>query len=372
MAAPCGLTFPLLNGVPASYVHNAGQQLAAGFAVRLVEVGLADPAGWRHAGGQPVEFLEETLREWQRAAGGNQVGDEHIHVGGGILSDIRTFFWESAVDQDLKRMWVLFDQEGYHDLVEMRHVVTLLDAWHPRLAATVYDCLRSLNRIGFVWDDGETHEWLDMYGDWIIERTIEAREYAEQGVEVEDDWPIEATEDGRVRISDMRLPSLREKPLTAVGVRRILPQLPPHVRTLVEAAVELRAAVEAVEVPFERNHYALFDELELHETSHRVPPVLVLPMERYDAIERAWDEENMAISQMGEPVQPLLAYWFDATDDEDLLWAHRTFEQVVSAYAQAARLVKLLPTEDPRSLGSILAEVEEEDQVDWARVAVQV
>lgn len=371
MASAGGLTFPLLDGTPASYVHDAGRHLAASFAARLVEVGLADPADWRLANGDPVEFLEATLREWQRAAGGDALGGDAL--GGGILSDIRTFFWQAAVDQDLRRMWVLFDQEGYHDLVEMGHVVTLLDAWHPRLAATVYDCLRSLGRIGFVWDDVETGEWLDMHGDWIIECTIEARAHAEPGVEPEEDWPIEADEDGRIRILDMRLPSLREKPLTDGGVRRILPQLPPRVRTLMEAATELRATVEGIEVAFERTHYSLFDELDLHETSHRTPPVLVLPMERYDAIERAWDEENMAISQMGEPVQPLLAFWFDATDDADLLWAHRTFQQVVGAYALAARVVELLPTDDPRSLASILSEVDEEaDGPDPVRVAVQV
>lgn len=365
MAAPGGLTFPLLEGVEPSYTHRVGAPLAAALAARLIEVELADPADWSRAERDPMEFLEVTLQEWQRAAGGEAVGDDYVYVGAGILSDLRSFFWEEAQDDSLERMWVLFEHEHQHDLVEMRHTVALLEQVHPRLPATFYHwLLGAVNTVGYAWDAYETGEFFEMYGDWIIEREADARLYAEENgeeYEPENGWPIELTESDSgyplVRVKEMRLPALLRKPLAESSVRRLLPRLTPRPRKIMELALQLRDAARSVDVR-ERGWWNFTEEYELYEISHRIPPVVVLPMERYDAIERGFDEENMAMSQMGEPVPPLLAFHFDATDDDDLRWAHEMFTATVRTYAVLAELLPLLPTDDPSKLVESLVEVE--------------
>lgn len=360
MAAAGGLSFPLLEGVPDSYVHEAGQPLAAALGARMVEVGIADPADWRLADGNPIAFLEATLHRWQLDAGGQAVDREHIGVGAVILSDLRTFFWEPAEDARLDRMWIVFEQAGYHDLLEMRHVVTLLERVHPRLPATFERWfVGAIDTVGFVWNALAAREWMEMYGDWIVEREAEALTYArERGEEYETSgWPVRLDDRGRLFIDDMRLPALRLDPLAESTVRRMTPKLAPRVRKIMQLALEMRTAAESLEVR-DRLHHKVMEELELYEFSHRIPPVFVLPMERYDAIERAWDEENVAMSQMGEPVQPLLAFHFDATDDDDLRWAHDTFMAVTRIYALAAELVPLLPTKDPTTLAETLVDLE--------------
>lgn len=365
MAAAGGLTFPLLEGVAPSYTHQVGAPLAASLGARLIEVGLADPADWTLAERNPIDFLQLTLQGWQRAAGGEAVGEDYVFVAGAILSDLRSFFWEEAQDNSLDRMWAVFGHEHQHDLVEMRHTVALLEQVHPRLPATFYSWLtQAVNSVGYVWDAHETSEFLDMHGDWIVEREVEARTYAqEQGEDYNPEygWPIEVQETASgyatVKVKEMRLPALLRKPLAESSVRKLLPPLTPRPRKIMELALQLREAAEAVDVR-ERGWWNFTEEFELYEISHRYPPVLVLPMERYDAIERAWDEENEAISQMGEPIPPLLAFHFDATDDDDLRWAHSMFTATVRTYAVLAELLPLLPTRDPSTLVESLVELD--------------
>lgn len=371
MAAPGGLTLPVLRGVPQRFVRETAKPLAAALAARLIEVGLADPAGWPASERDPQTFLQATVARWSSEAGGDAVGEDFIGVAAGLLSDIRPFFWEAAEDPRLDRMWVVFEHDHSHEIVEMQHVVSLLEPVHPRLPAAFDHLLvSSLNSVGYVWNAWEAREWFEMYGDWVIEQVAESRAHAERtGEEHEDPWPIEVIEPKEkggwptFATKDMRLPALRRKPLAESSVRRLLPKLTPRVRRIMEIVLEMNRLVNltrADDAPiqlFERLHYQA-EEVEHLEIHFQHPPVLVMPMERYDAIERTWDEQNHALMNMGEPVHPLLAYHFDATKDEEIRWAHQVFQKTTRVFALAAELMPLLPTRDPSALSEALVELE--------------
>lgn len=348
--------------MPAAYTRADGRPAAAALARRMIEAGIADAGAWPDAAGDPFVFVKAAMDGWAAEVGADVVGAKYIGVGALIASDIDQMLWEEPSEPRLEELWLVFFSDYWHSIVHMGHVTTLLERVHPRLPATWYAAFTAgLQAVARIWDHRVANEWYYMYGDHLLEVAADEAAWAAENGEdpPEHDWPIEATRDGRYgwdfRVKELRLPALQQKPLADSTVRKLRRTMPERVQAIMDRTRELARTAEKAPRPWPEG---FFDDHRTTPDAMRPGPILVFPMERHDAIERAWDEENMQMGQMGEPVLPYMAIPFDATDDESLRGVRRDFQTIARVFALAEEIVGLLPEHDPGALVESLREVD--------------
>lgn len=316
---------------------------------RLIEVELVDPALWDRAEGDPEAFLELAIEGWIKEAGADVI--EKLGVAAQLSSDVDLLFdFDSGEVPTIDRMYLAFVSTYWYQTVEMADVVDLLGTVHPRLPRTFQvwflDALRS---VADVWGVDETREWLDMCSGYVYETAMLAIEEGE-----EPPWPIEITGEYEFRV-DIDHPALTKKPLAESTVRKLRRLMPARVRRIMDLTIEIRKAAQ--EVP-ERYPEGFFSEKVGVEFQYP-PPLLVLPNEQGDVIERVWDEDNWQRGEVGGAAAPYVVLPFHPLDDEDLQRVHRDFVAVARVFALAERIYSLLPREAPSSLSETLREVDE-------------
>lgn len=349
LATAGGLTIPSLDDVPTSYTWSDQVDVAAQIAARMIEADVADPEDWEYALGNPVAFIEQQIKGWIMEAEAGGV-EEHFGVGALLASHVNQLFdWEGEATS-LERMYLAFVPLHWCAVIEMRHVVDLLESVHPRLPRTFeHWYVGSLRSVAEVWGVEETRDWMDVFGDWILEQCGEALAAGE-----EMPWPIQMTDEWEF-VALIDHPSLMRTPLAERTVRRRLASMPERVRKIMELTLELKKA--AAKAPMRYPEHFFDQEL---ETEWQEPlPILVLSNERYDAIERAWDSEYESRSALGEPVAPYMVLPFRPLDVDDLQRVRQDFIAAARVFGLAARIYGLLPKQDPRTLVEVLRE---EDQ----------
>lgn len=300
-------------------------------ASRLLELDLAAPADWKAVKKSPIRFLGRTLARWIREAGAEgadkQVGVAAAIVDRGQLQD---------VPPTLERMLITVEVHSYN-IVVMKHVVAWLEGVHPRLPATWYDlfCTAASRSIG-TWTVGDAEDHVD---------TLE--DYYDQ---LQDEHGADGFQDGFERPNPRGefLPALKEAPLAASTVRRLMRGLDKRRRTVLDLTLQLAEAAKAAPgAMFPANFW---DDLDDYEPGC---VAIVVVMEHGDAIERAWDEASDMRVQSGFNLAPAVAIEFDATNNDSITQAHAQFMAVARSVGLIARILDLLPNRDPQSLAEV-------------------
>ena len=352
LAPAGGLTLPHLGRLRRSFTLHSGQALAAGLGARLLECGVAHAADWKASKKNPVLFIERTLARWTREAGGDVITDEHLSVMGAIATQIDGWELYRYDDEEvpppsLERVYIGLDMPFYTTL-ELGPIIDLLKPIHPRLPATVrHALLGGFGRVLPVYGPDDAFEFLEMQSEW----------YEEGGAMEESD--SQAARDVAARES-LRIPDLYGTPLKAAAARRAVEGATVRARKLVEAALELAAATSTVTTPH-LSHTFIDDEG--MDDWQDPNPAIVIVLNRGDLTERVWDAVNDMRAQGGVPSLPPRILRFDATDDEQLIEAHREYTAWVRSCAAAERVLRCAPKGDPAALANVLDDMDEEPAV---------
>src|SRR5690606_14029708 len=123
LAPATGLTMPVLDRLRRFYEEHTSDDDALRAARALLVTGVADPADWRRAKGDHVEYMRRMLSRWVAQG----YGDMRKHPG-----TILTLHLSPETDRWYVGMWV----DRVHQ-VPLGAMVRLLEQYHPRLPATV-------------------------------------------------------------------------------------------------------------------------------------------------------------------------------------------------------------------------------------------
>jgi len=87
IAPGCHWSVPALEGIPTEYRFLGGLDAAARLGKTLLVSGVAATDAWCQAGRDPFRFIEQTLKDWIEAHGGQEI-DSDLFLRLGLVSDL--------------------------------------------------------------------------------------------------------------------------------------------------------------------------------------------------------------------------------------------------------------------------------------------
>jgi len=314
IAPGCHWSIPSLGGVPTEYQFLGGLDTAARLGKTLLFGGVAVADPWFQAGRDPFRFLEQTLKDWIEAHGGQEI-DNDLFLRLGLVSDLDPGGQGELAGGDEMYLVLEPDSAGY---VVLGPMLRLLETVHPRLPSTFFDLFtNALNRWVRIYD----------YRD-VAERVQQLREWYEGDPESE---TVELPD-----VDGATPKCLRGKALKERSVERLLGTVRNRkIRAMLEGVLELSAASRKGARPeiAESARERLMD-------SNPPVPALVAVFEKHDAIEGCFDEEAQGMLECSP--EPNLIVPLQSDDAESVRAAFQTLEVAFSVFQQGARLIKLM------------------------------
>ena len=316
------LEVPRLDGVPIHHCSFGSDAAAAHFAWVLLELGIANPADWKHSSGDPGRFLQRTLDRFIREHGETEIdGAFDLSV---TLSTVPHEWCDAEDEPDGSEMFLYF--EAYScGFINLGPALALCERAHPRLPATFARLF--LNGIGGcfrLYDHRDAEEHIS-----FLEESFDATEAAEALAALPDRGSILP-------------PCMKARPLGAKQLKALLSRMAlndPVVR-LLKAAIELQGMADGVRLP------AIPNEIrEVFSDCNAPVPVLLVIYRTGDAIEACFDNERQTMLELTPEPWPLIP--FNGTDPESTRQAFRCLGGALDVLAAARRVLDLTPGWEP-------------------------
>lgn len=337
LAPAGGLTLPRLDGIRQQYVVRDGENAAADLALGLLDLGLADDAGWDPADGSVEGFLSRTVGDWLESAGGGSSSFEtfpfQVYLTQSLIEAQGYDREDDNEESSRTRFWIGIYPEatGY---VALRHTFDWLEMADPRLPATFYARLvKAANAVFWIFDWDHAEEYL---------------------VERHDMWLDEEDEE-RDRPQPMsNVPAvLKRKPLPEATLKRLLRDRPDErlqsVFRLLDEAIAAGGPIR------EQGYWPNCLQAELGFDWQPPFPGLLSVIDAHDDTEGVFDDDMFEKSQWGVPVAPTRAWDFDLRSPASVRWAHGSLSAAARVVGLLSDLLQVLPTRDPRALVEVLA-----------------
>ena len=165
IASGCHWSIPALRGIPTEYQFFGGLDAAARLGKTLLVSGVAAADAWFQAGRDPFRFIEQTLKDWIEAHGGQEI-DSDLFLRLGLVSDLDPYGQDGGEQNGGDEMYLVLepDSAGY---VVLGPTLRLLEAVHPRLPVTFFDLFtHALNRWVRVYDYRDAAERVQQLREW--------------------------------------------------------------------------------------------------------------------------------------------------------------------------------------------------------------
>jgi hypothetical protein len=318
IASGCHWSIPSLRGIPTEYQFVGGLDAAARLAKTLLVSRVAAADAWFQAGRDPFRFIEQTLKGWIEAHGGQEI-DNDLFLRLGLVSDLDPHGQGDGEQDGGDEMFLILepDSAGY---VVLGPTLRLLETVHPRLPTTFFDLFtHALNRWVRVYDYRDAAERVQQLQEWY-----------------EGDPEGETVELPDVDGATPKCLRGKRNPLKERSVERLLGTVKNRkIRAIVEGVLELGAASRKGTRPeiAESARERLMD-------SNPPVPALVAVFEKHDAIEGCFDEEAQGMLECAP--EPNLIVPLQSDDAESVRTAFQTLEVACSVFRQGAHLIKLM------------------------------
>jgi len=209
------------------------------------------------------------------------------------------------------------DSAGY---VVLGPTLRLLEAVHPRLPVTFLDRFTAaLNGWVRVYDYRDAQEHVEILKEWV-EQEEDAHHY-----EIPN---IEQTVPGCLR---------NRRPLTAMGLRRVLPEIADRTSKGI-----LNDVMDLCEVASRASRPPISGEMGEQLMDRNPPlPVLLAVFEPHDAVEACFDEE--AQGMMEQIPEPNVILPFNGLDCSSVREVFRVLGVLCDTLACASRLIEMMP-----------------------------
>ena len=316
IASGCHWSIPSLRGIPTEYQFVGGLDAAARLAKTLLVSGVAAADSWFKAGRDPFRFIEQTLKDWIEAHGGQEI-DSDLFLRLGLVSDLDPYGQGELAGGNEMYLVLEPDSAGY---VVLGPTLRLLETVHSRLPATFFDLFtHALNRWVRVYDYRDAAERVQQLQEWY-----------------EGDPEGETVELPDVDGATPKCLRGKWNPLKERSVERLFGTVKNRkIRAMLEGVLELGAASRKGTRPeiAESARERLMD-------SNPPVPALVAVFEKHDAIEGCFDEEAQGMLECAP--EPNLIVPLQSDDAESVRTAFQTLEVACSVFQQGAHLIKLM------------------------------
>lgn len=317
MPPGCGLTIPLLQGVPLEHQLWPNQKALARLGSTLLEADIARPGDWVAGKRNPLAFIEGVLDRWLARNHRNTIG-QHFFLNVTLCTNLDRYTSIADGENGICRAYLAIEPEsaGY---VVVGPTLRRLEAVHPRLPATfAHLFLSALDR------------WVRVYDYRAAQERIEVlREWAESDADAEE-----------LELPDIEgaIPeAMRKRPLSARTVRRLIAaNADPFACRLMEGTLQLDCLSKLAKCP------VLNDTVrELLMDCGEAVPALVAVFEENDAIEGAFDEERHGMLELTP--EPNVLIPFRGQDAGDTAEAFRVLGILCGTLAAASELIGIMP-----------------------------
>ena len=310
-----GWTMPRLDGIATAHKAWRGDRVAATIGGALLRAGLANAETWASAERDPFRFIHFSLQQFVEQRGGASIRNT-FPVSLTMTGTLNEYSSEDR-EIDAANLYLTIDptEAGY---LVVGPTLRLLEAAHPRLPATFFHLLcGAVNRWVRVYDYRDALEHVERLRVWY------SSDPDCEGVEVPD---VEAT-----------IPaSMRRKPFSSSGLKRILPTLSGDIRTWMDRVVDVDTSSRA----HDRPQLSEAAQEDLSDCNGPLPCLLVV-FSRRDNIEACFDVESE--SMMEVPPEPNLIIPFSALDQAQVTTAFEALDGACTPLAAASRLIAILP-----------------------------
>ena len=318
IASGCHWSVPSLEGIPTEYQFLGGLDAAARLGKTLLLSGVATADAWVPAGRDPFRFIEQALKDWIEAHGGQEI-DSDLFLRLGLVSDLDPYGQSGGEQNAGDEMYLVLepDSAGY---VVLGPTLRLLETVHPRLPVTFFDLFtQALNRWVRVYDYRDAGERVQQLREWY-----------------EGDPEGETVELPDVEGATPKCLRGKWNPLKERFVERLLATVRNRkIRTMLEGALELGTASRKGARP----EIAESARERLMDSNPPVPALLVV-FEKHDAIEGCFDEEAQGMLECAP--EPNLIVPLRSGDVESVRAAFRTLGVACNVFQQGVRLIKLM------------------------------
>ena len=316
------LEVPRLDQVPLHHCSFGSDAAAARFAVVLVELGIANPADWKHSAGEPGRFLQRTLDRFIRQHGETEIdGAFDFSI---TLSTAAHEWCETEDEPDGSQMFLYFEAHSC-GFVNLGPALALCERAHPRLPATFARLF--LNGIGGcfrLYDHRDAEEHIS-----FLEESYDPTDAAEA---------LSALPN---RCSILP-PCMKARPLGRRQLKALLSgmALNDPVARLLKAAGGLQSLANGVRLP------AIPIEIrEVFSDCNAPVPVMLVIYRAGDAIEACFDNERQTMLELTPEPWPLIP--FNGTDLESTRQAFRGLGGALDVLAAARHVLDLAPGWEP-------------------------
>jgi hypothetical protein len=318
IAPGCHWSVPSLEAIPTEYQFLGGLDAAARLGKTLLVSGVAATDAWCQAGRDPFRFIEQTLKNWIEAHGGEKI-DSDLFLRLGLVSDLDPYGQDGGEQNGGDEMYLILepDSAGY---VVLGPMLRLLEAVHPRLPVTFFDLFtHALNRWVRVYDYRDAGERVQQLREWY-----------------ESDPEGETVELPDVDGATPKCLRGKWNPLKERSVEQLLGTVRNRkIRAMIEGVLELSAASRKGARPniTESAREPLMD-------SNPPVPALLAVFEKHDAIEGCFDEEAQGMLECAP--EPNLIVPLQSGDAESVRAAFQTLEVACNVFQQGVHLIKLM------------------------------
>lgn len=318
IAPGCHWSVPALEGIPTEYRFLGGVDAAARLGKTLLVSGIAAADAWCQAGRDPFRFIEQTLKNWIEAHGGQEI-DSDLFLRLGLVSNLDPYGQDGGEQNGGDEMYLVLepDSAGY---VVLGPTLRLLEAVHPRLPVTFFDLFtHALNRWVRVYDYRDAGERVQQLREWY--------ESDPEGETVE----LPDVDGATPKCLRGKWNSLKER-----SVEQLLGTVRNRkIRAVIEGVLELSAASRKGARPdiTESARERLMD------SNPPVPAVLAV-FEKHDAIEGCFDEEAQGMLECAP--EPNLIVPLQSGDAKSVRAAFQTLEVACNVFQQGVHLIKLM------------------------------
>ena len=316
------LEVPRLDQVPRHHCSFGSDAAAARFAGVLVELGIANPADWKHSSGEPGRFLQRTLDRFVREHGEAEIdGAFDLSV---TLSTAPHEWCETEDEPDGSQMFLYFEANSC-GFVNLGPALSLCESVHPRLPATLVRLfLNGIGRSFRLYDHRDAEENIS-----FLQESYDPTEDAEA---------LSALPDrGSILPPCMKARPLRPRQLSALLSGMTINDLAAR---LLKAAIELQSVASRVQPPPISNQVR-----EVLGDCNAPVPVLLVIYRAGDAIEACFDDERQTMLELTPEPWPLIP--FNGSDPESTAEAFQCLGRTLDVLAAARRVLNLAPGWEP-------------------------
>lgn len=310
-----GWTMPRLDGVATAHKGWSRDRVAAMIGNGLLRAGVASADTWALAEQDPFQFVQLSIKQFVDRHDGPAIRKTFpVNLSlTGTLNEYST----GGREIEAANLFLTIDPTEAAYLV-LGATLRILEEQHPRLPATFFQLLcGALNR-------------------WV--RVYDYREALEH-VERLRDWYSADPDSGNIEVPDVEgsIPAcMRQKPLSRMGLKRLLPNI------FGEALVWMERVVELERLAKRQKHPPLTEQRQEELGDCNAPlPCLLVVFSRRDNIEACFDAE--AESMMEVPPEPNLIIPLNATDPVQTRTAFNLLANVCETLAAASKLIGSLP-----------------------------